>query len=399
MAAKKSLVDQLRGATRLAVEATRSVTDVVEAMHHAIGGGPEVLGRPTAEVVKLFTAPTYGAIRGVTSAVGGGLDLTLSLLAPLLEGPEADHGALLAALNGVLGDYLAETGNPLAVEMQLLCGEAALRPTPEGLQAAVPSGERLLVLLHGSSMNERQWLRKGHHHGAALAAELGYVPVDLRYNSGLHVSQNGRAFAGLLERLVTSRPGPVDELVFLCHSMGGLVARSACAVAEEEGLTWRRSLRTLVTLGTPHHGAPLERGGNWVETLLGTSLYSAPLARLGKLRGAGITDLRYGNVLDAHWQGRDRFAKGGDPRGSLSLPPDVACYSIAGTTAPGPMALLPGDGMVPVDSALGRHKDPALALDFLHEHQWVAMGTGHLDLLSSPEVYAQLRSWLAPGRR
>ena len=31
-------IDDLRGATRLAVEATRSVTDLVEAMHHNIAG-------------------------------------------------------------------------------------------------------------------------------------------------------------------------------------------------------------------------------------------------------------------------------------------------------------------------------------------------------------------------
>ena len=118
-------------------------------------------------------------------------------------------------------------------------------------------------------MNDLQWKRKGHDHGAALARDLAYTPVYLHYNSGLHISTNGRAFAELLEALVRLWPVPLTELVLIGHSMGGLVARSAChygALARHE---WLRRLDKLVFLGTPHHGAPLERGGNWVDMLLG----------------------------------------------------------------------------------------------------------------------------------
>jgi hypothetical protein len=60
-----------------------------------------------------------------------------------------------------------------------------------------------------------------------------------------------------------------------------------------------------------------------------------------------------------------------------------------------------GDGLVPVDSALGRHAKPELTLGFPAAHQWIARGMDHLDLLSRPEVYATIRSWLPspPGRR
>ena len=393
-----SLVEQLKGATQLALEATRGVTDLVEAMHHTIGGGPEILGKPFEAVTRLLSAPTYGAIRGVTGVVEAGLDLALSALAPMLEQAGAERGAVLAALNGVLGDYLAETGNPLATPMRLCGPGGALELDPAALAAAFAEGRRLLVLVHGSSADEGSWQRAGHDHGAALAKDRGLVPISLRYNSGLHVSQNGRAFAGLLEQLVAAWPRPVDEVVILAHSMGGLVARSACVTAEAEGHRWRKKLSCLVTLGTPHHGAPLERGGNLIEVLLGKSRYSAPLARLGQLRSAGITDLRYGNVLDADWQGRDRFAPGGDPRTPVKLPAGVACFAVAGSLAPAPVAQLPGDGMVPVDSALGRHSDPALALDYAEAHQFVALGTSHLDLLGSQQVYQKLLEWV-PGER
>ena len=416
MPKKPTLVEQLRGATKLAVDATRNVTDLVEKMHHTIGGGPELLGKPLEQVTKLLTGPTYSTIRGVTKLVGAGLDLALGQLQPLLDQAGADRGMVLAALNGVMGDYLAETHNPLAIAMKLTHGGEPLELTNEALKAkfpevagraaqsrvapevagraaqsgVAPEGNRLLVLVHGSSMDDLQWLRKGHDHGAALAKDRGFVPLSLRYNSGLHASSNGRQFAAMLEGLVKAWPRPVEEVVLLGHSMGGLVSRAACHVAEGEGHAWRKKLSTLITLGTPHHGSPLERGGNWFELLLGVSRYSAPLKKLGELRSAGVTDLRYGNVLDEHWQGKDRFAKEDDPRGELTLPAGVACYAIAGTVGPA------GDGLVQVDSALGRHEDKARALDFPESHQWIATGTNHLDLLSSEAVYGKLLEWIAP---
>jgi hypothetical protein len=177
------------------------------------------------------------------------------------------------------------------------------------------------------------------------------------------------------------------------HSMGGLVARSACHYAALARAEWPRHLRHLVFLGTPHHGAPLERGGHWVDALLGVSRYAAPLARLGKIRSAGVTDLRFGHVLDEHRDARGRFAWGGDRRRELRLPAGVRCYAIAGTRTRGPGGKLSGDGLVPVASALGRHPNPALTLAF--DETWIGFGTGHLELLDRPEVHAVIRGWLA----
>jgi pimeloyl-ACP methyl ester carboxylesterase len=397
MTTNNTLVGQLRGATRLAIEATRNITDLVETVHHTIGGGPDLLGRPLASTTKLLTAPTYGAIRGVTSMVSTGLDRALAALEPVLDHAGAESGPLLAVLNGVLGDYLAETHNPLAIQMRLCTGGLTLELTPEALARAFPEGGRLLVIVHGSSLDEASWLRKGHDHGAALATDLGFQPLYLRYNTGLHISQNGRAFAALLEQLVTAWPRPIEELVLLGHSMGGLVSRSACAVGEAEGHVWRQKLRAILMLGSPHHGAPLERGGNWIDTTLSLNRYSAPFARLGRLRSAGVTDLRYGNVLDEDWHGQDRFARNGDKRVALALPKGVACFAIAGSTASAPSKRMSGDGLVPVNSALGRHADGTRALAFDEDHQWIALGTSHFSLLSSQAVYEKLRAWLSTG--
>src|SRR4030095_7209855 len=145
-------IDDLRGATRLAVEATRGVTDLVEAMHHTIAGGPSILGRPLDGPTRLLTGPVYGSIRGVTRLVGAGLDVALAqlarLLAPLLAAgaPVLEREAVVAALNGVLGDYLAQIGNPLAIEMRLRHGGHPLELERRALWRGRPRGTPALAV-------------------------------------------------------------------------------------------------------------------------------------------------------------------------------------------------------------------------------------------------------------
>jgi pimeloyl-ACP methyl ester carboxylesterase len=386
----------------MAIDATIGLTDLVEALHTRIARQPAELGGPlVAGAVQGLTGLVYKSIRGITRVAGSGIDVGLAQLGPMLRemGSPPPREALVAALNGVLGDYLAETGNPLAIAMRLRRHGQALELTQQALAAAVASpSAKLVVLVHGLCMNDLQWERDGHDHGAALARDLQCTAVYLHHNSGLHISTNGQAFAARLEALVAAWPVPVEELVIIGHSMGGLVARSAHHHGTAAQHRWPRTLRKLVFLGTPHHGAPLERGGNWINLLLEQTPYTAPFARLAKIRSAGITDLRHGSVLDEDWQGRDRFARGADPRRPVPLPDGVRCYAIAATTGRSAGDLgdrLLGDGLVPLASALGRHDDPGFALAFPPPNQWIAYDTGHLGLLSQPAVYERLRSWLA----
>jgi hypothetical protein len=110
-----------------------------------------------------------------------------------------------------------------------------------------------------------------------------------------------------------------------------------------------------------------------------------------------VTDLRYGNVLDEYWRGRDRFAAGIDPRTPPQLPAGVSAYAVAGTPSTKHAKALRGDGLVPVDSALGRHGpngEGESVLAFPSAHQSTAFGVAHLELLSSRAVYETLRAWL-----
>jgi hypothetical protein len=391
----------LRGAARLATDATTGLTDLVEAMHERIARVPLPGRAPPRGRVGGIGGLVYKSVRGVTRLVGGSVDALLAVIGQALPAADttAERDAVVAALNGVLGDHLAATGNPLAIEMSLRLGGRPLVLERDALAAALPgAGPKLAVLLHGLCMNDRQWRRAGHDHGAALQRDLGYTPVYAHYNSGLHISANGAALARLIEHLTVQWPQPLQRLVLIGHSMGGLVARSALHSAQQAGLAWPARVDDLVCLGTPHHGAPLERAGHWVDIVLGATPYAAPLSRLGKVRSAGITDLRHGNLLDEDWDGHDRFARTGDRRRPVPLPAGVRCFAIAATTGAragdGKDRWL-GDGLVPLASALGRHADPGRTLAFEPERQWVGHRMGHLDLLSQPEVYAQLRRWLA----
>jgi pimeloyl-ACP methyl ester carboxylesterase len=389
----------MRGFSRLAVDATLGVTDIVEALHRTIAHAPGMLDMPAHTPMQGIPGLVYGSIRSITRLVGGGLDAVLAQIAPLLRerrsSPERD--AVLAVLNGVLGDHLAASNNPLTIPMRLRRDGEALDLDEPALAAAIaqPSG-KILLLVHGLCLNDRHWQRHGHDHGAALATNLGYTNIYLHYNTGLHISNNGRAFADMIEALLQSWPTPVQDLVIIGHSMGGLVARSACHYGALADHTWLRQLRKIVFLGTPHHGSPLERAGNWVNGMLGVSPYTAAFARMGRIRSAGITDLRYGNLLNEDWAGRDSFAHSSDQRRSMQLPDGVQCYCVGATTGQTAGDLrdqLLGDGLVPLRSALGDHTSPSRAL--LFREQWIGYDMNHLDLLDRRDVYEQLRQWLA----
>jgi len=396
----------LRGAAQLASQATQGVINITEGVHQSVLRRLGFSAGASAGQASGLTGQIYRGIRGVAHIVGHGLDGALALLLPLVDDPAThpnaspEREAVLAALNGVLGDRLQSFGNPLAQRMELRQGGQELPLAPDALKAQLTQpSPHLLLLAHGLCMNDTQWQRSGHDHGAFLAQALGCMPVYLRYNSGLHTSINGHELARQLEQLVAAWPVPLERITIVGHSMGGLVARSAVQSAREAGQRWPALLRELVFLGTPHHGAPLERAGHGVDLLLASSPHTLPFAKLGKIRSAGITDLRHGHVVDADWQGRDRFASAQDHRTLLPLPEGVACFAVAATLAPKRGLLadrLMGDGLVPLNSALGQHDEPARRLVFARESQYMAYRTGHLDLLSSREVAAQVLAWLCP---
>jgi pimeloyl-ACP methyl ester carboxylesterase len=381
----RTTVTDLRGAARLAFDATLGITTLVEKMHHTIQLVHPPLGASRAESTRGLTGLIYKTIRGTTRVIGKGLDAGLTPVAAFLPEGEttASRNAWVSAINGVYGDHLERTANPLAIEMSFLHGGDFVDPERPGDVVRDACG-KVLLAIHGLCLNEQHWIRDGHHRIANVATATDHTIIHLRYNSGRSIDANGRSLAQSLEALLAHWPVPVSHLVIVGHSMGGLVARSAMHHGTAVGHSWRRQLRKLFSLGTPHHGAPLERGGSRLDYVMELSPYVAPFTSLGKARSAGITDLRYGSVTGVEQE-------------IVPLPDDVECYALAATLGKRRSLLaerLVGDGLVPLDSALGKHADRSRTLALPKERQWIGYEMGHLELLGRPEVYSQLEKWL-----
>ena len=397
MASPRFRPSDLQGLAQLATQATSGVARMAEGVTQSVWGTLGLPGGPREGQTRGLTGRVFRAIEGINQLAGKGAQAVLGSLLPLLQTVEEPaqsfaREAVLAALNGVLGDRLHDSKNPLATHMGLyrVWNQSSVPwnggATATGFASAqTPPSGKILILVHGLCMNELQWTPSGQTgHADALAAQLGYTALYVRYNTGLHIAQNGQALSDLLEQLVRQWPVPVEEITLLTHSMGGLVARSALEVAKPQ---WRGVVKNLVFLGTPHQGAPLEKAGNWVDVVLGSTSYSRPFAKLGQLRSAGITDLRYGRVVQ------------NDGHHAVALPEGVACYAVAATLAPKRSPLserVLGDGLVPLPSALGQHDETARQLKFAKDSVFVAYRTHHMQLMHSREVTAKLLQWLTP---
>ncbi len=386
----------LLAAGKLCTDAVDGVTHMTENLHQTIlglGRRPDSKQKPNNP----FSKYVYRSVRGINGLVAKGLQRQLSKHRDVSddERSESMHAAI-SALNGVMGDRLADAASPLAIKMSFRYQGRTVQFN-ELSDLVAEAGGRVLLMIHGLCMNDLQWTRDGHNHGEALAREQGLVPLYLHYNTGLHISENGRQLSSQLEALCQALP-MLSTIHILAHSMGGLISRSACFYAGDGGHAWFQNLKKLIFLGSPHHGAPLEKGGNWLGQLLNISAYSAPFLTLVNLRSAGITDLRHGSLCDEDWIDKHRFTLNALPPKIIPLPEQVACYMVAGNAGEKRWWLtdkLIGDGLVPLDSALGHHRDARRAISVPKHRQWVADNTHHLQLLSCSRLYSTLRQWFA----
>lgn len=255
------------------------------------------------------------------------------------------------------------------------------------LAAAYPhAGSRAVVFLHGLFETEFAWGAQGGY-GSRLERDLGWTAVQVRYNSGRHISENGVSLSDLLEALTAQWPVPVEELALVGHSMGGLVARSA----GHAGRDWPDRVTHVVSLGTPHSGAPLAGAVHTAAAMLDRLPESRPFAAFLRRRSAGIRDLRHGSLVDEDWRDRDPDGLRSAACRELPLLAGATHHFVSATVTRDPahpLGRLVGDWLVLESSAWPER----LRLDGsegLH-----VPGAHHLALLGHPTVYEQLRDWL-----
>ncbi|MDP9495642.1 MAG: alpha/beta fold hydrolase [Actinomycetota bacterium] len=360
-------------------------------------------GAPTRRKLDVAIASFYGAIRLAGSALG----TTVGLGAAVAVGRSNPlSGSRLgsrfqAAINATWGDALEHRGNELRIEMGLRNALGSpVRVTPHDLTASFPTATaRLVLLVHGLGRTESSWLDRGEQAGLweMLATDTSITPVMIRYNSGRHVSENGADLARLLERLWRSWPVPLESISLVGHSMGGLVIRSACRVGHDADQRWVDTVDKVVTVGTPHLGAPLEKVANVVSWGLRATPESSPLADFLDARSVGIKDLRFGAIVDEDWLGSEPDAL---LRNTVSnLPPldGVDHHFVAAviTSDPThPVGALVGDLMVRPSSGTGQGRRRQIEATDVR----VLGGRRHFDLLHDPDVQEQVLAWLSASK-
>lgn len=370
----------------------RSVRDVHLAVTDRVHG---LLDRVTGG-----TSAVPGAVhRGIAGAVYGGLGAGLRAASTGLDrvaatgvGPRLEDDPrgrfVSAAVNGLIGDRLLRERPQMAIPMAVRREGRDVEPEAAALREAFPAATpRLVVLLHGLCENESYWGLHADEVGTtypeALAAR-GWTPLLLRVNTGLGVRENGVALTSLMQRVVEQWPVPVREVALIGHSMGGLVVRAAGAVAAEpppgapEGWSeWTSLVTDVVTLGTPHLGAPIAWGIGHGSRGLGLLPETAAFGRILDWRSAGVHDLVAGLTDDVPPLPHARY--------------HLVCATLTAARRH-PVGNLVGDLLVRPRSAYGADRSGRRLFpdaDVLHVGR-----TDHFGLLNHPQVHEALARWL-----
>jgi pimeloyl-ACP methyl ester carboxylesterase len=402
------MTDEVRSLVRLGFQELSGAAGGIWGFHRAIAtrafraSGPGAV--PARTLHDGIAASVYAGVGGATRLIGAVADGVLGRRQ--VEDGRAlsttPRGALVVgAVTGLIGDALERDGNDLAEPMSVRHDGRPVELEAEGLAAAFPEATgRLVVFAHGLMESEFAWQLgagpAGDTYATRLRRELGFTPIELRYNTGRHISQNGLELADLLEQLVGAWPVEVEEIALIGHSMGGLVSRSACYQAAERGDAWVERVRHVISLGSPHMGAPLAQGVHLASAALAALPETRPLATFLRRRSAGIRDLRHGSLVDADWRDRDPDALRAEACQEVPLLDGATHCFVAATVTDNPrhpVARLVGDFLVLESSASGRSRTRRIPFDA--EHGLVVGGTNHIALLNHPAVYARLRDWLA----
>lgn len=354
----------------------------------------------------LRRAGTFGILgairiinRGVEVLTDAGLDLAsvdnraahdatraLPLRSDITKQAEWVGDGALGLLNGAVGDFLSHRNNPLGLPMLLRSRERYLFVGSQSLAEALPNASpRIAVFVHGLATTEWSWCLGAEAHygdpavnfGSLLERDQGYTALYVRYNTGCDIEDNARDLSHLLQTLIDTYPIEIEDLTLIGHSMGGLVTRHACHLAETQGMSWSEDVKRVFYLGSPHHGAALAKLGHSTARLLGAIDLPATriLSRILEGRSAGIKDLSQG-VLSSQW---------GD-----TIPLAHANHHFIAATvtreADHLVAHLIGDLLVRVPSASGpTHREEHFDIEVSHHG-----GMMHFHLQNHPAVYERI---------
>jgi hypothetical protein len=178
--------------------------------------------------------------------------------------------------------------------------------------------------------------------------------------------------------------------------MGGLVSRSAAHFAKLDGQAWVEHVRKVISLGSPHMGAPLEQAVHYASYAFGKLPETRMMSTFLRRRSSGIRDLRQGSLVDEDWRDRDPEALRAAACQEVPLLEGATHCFVSATVTRSPrhpLGRVVGDTLVLVPSATGRSRTRVLG--FEDEYGLHVGATNHIALLNHPAVYEKLQAWLA----
>lgn len=309
----------------------------------------------------------------------------------------------ISILNGLIGDFLVAKGISVAVQMGFYHHQQLIELDKDNLSQVLPEATgKLCILVHGLGCTENVWRFNDDDsdtYGTRLAKALGYTTLSVRYNTGLHISHNGQMLSQLMASLFEQYPCEIEQVIFITHSMGGLVTRSACFYGSQSDSEWTTKVKQLYFLGSPHLGADLEKFGSVVAQALQSSPlpYSQFLGQLLDMRSAGIKDLRFGYVRDEDWKGHDDSKVLLNNKDTVPLLDGAEHYVITGTVTKDSehvLSQLFGDALVRKYSATGQSINEKHTLRFPADHQVEFTQVVHVALAHHEKVYQQILMWV-----
>lgn len=330
------------------------------------------VGRPVQRMQETVTGVAYASIRLGAELIGAAVDARI--------GPESKAAqAAEAVVGGLWGDD--------GTAMRIVDDGRPIEAGPDLSRSFPDATGHVVVLVHGLIQTEKCWGGGPSSPGLrnVLAAHPALTPIAVRYNTGMPVPESGRQLASLLERVVTHWPVPVETLAIVGHSMGGLVAMSACVAAVGADQRWPAAATDIVTIASPHRGAPLEKLAAVTAWGLRVAPQTRPLADFIDRRSQGIKDLRFGNV------GSDRAAHPAIVRTLAGIDHHFVA-GVVTSDSRHPVGAIIGDLMVrPASSTRSRSVEPVSVV--------VLGGKHHSNLLDDPSVIDHIAEWLDPDSR
>lgn len=363
-----------------------------------------VAGRAPESLHDAWVTSVYGAVSGSLRLSSGALrSLGARGLGRPLEATERGR-LMMAIVNGLIGDELRMLDDPQAIRIAIRVHGADVPATPFPLKQAFPAATgHLVVFLHGVCESDESWKQRmrtvGSTYVSRIAEETDGTPVMVRYNTGLHVSENGQHLDVLLEQLMASWPVPVTRITLIGHSMGGLVARAATNYGTAANKLWPKIVNDVMCLGTPHTGAALEKVAYLGSRVLRFWPISAPFGTILETRSAGIVDLRHGYISKDEWEGQDLTSQWGLDRIAAAPLAHAEYHFVActlGATRHHLLSAVLGDLLVHFSSATGVGRTGPVVEGALFEY---VPSANHFTLLNHPQIGDWIVGWLNSKKR